>query len=160
MAHQLVKQITTSADSSQNDETFYTELRECLLNLPPLEVMENPITINNIVNHQATDLPLQSKILSDPFNFRHEEIQGYKVIHHKSANELEPWKIVIPRTLLPQLLMWYHLVLGHCGQQRLYHTVRACFHADNLQCPKKCQINKESNKNYGHLPPRVAGLFP
>ena len=60
---------------------------------------------------------------------------------------------------------WYHILLGHCGQQKLYDTVRARFHASNLQkacihtvnwCPHKCQLNK----NYGHLPPQIAGLFP
>ena len=154
-----------------NDEAFHKELHECLLNLPPLEEMDNPITINNIVNHQATDLPLQQKIMSDPVNYQHQEVEGYKVIHSKSPDlEGEPvWKIVIPSTLLPRLLTWYHLVLGHCGQKRLYDTVRARFQAKNLQrscveivnkCPKKCQLNKQSNRIYGHLPPRTAGLLP
>ena len=159
-------------ESFQNKEVFYKELQECLLNLPPLKEMDNPITINNIVNHQATDLPLQQKIIADPVNYQHQEIKGYEVIHLRSPNvKGEPiWKIVIPSTLLPRLLTWYHLVLGHCGQQRLYNTVCTRFHANNLQraccietvnrCPKNCQLNKQSNKNYGHLPPRTAGLFP
>ena len=63
----------------------------------------------------------------------------------------------------------YHLVLGHYRQQRLYNTVHARFQANNLQkvcietvnqCPMKCQLNKQSNKNYSHLPPRTAILFP
>ena len=159
-----------SLDTNQNNETFYIELRECLLNLPPLDVMDNPITINNIVNHQSSDLSLLNKVITDSHDFRHEEIEGYEVVHFRTFDEgSEIWKIVIPPTLLPQLLKWYHLVLGHCGQQRLYQTVKARFHANNLQrkcndtitnCPQKCQLNKQSNKNYGHLPPRAAGLFP
>ena len=146
---------------SQNDESFYEELGECLLNLPSLEEMENPITINNIVNHQATDLSLQQKIMSKPDFFRHEELQGFKIIHARTRTD-RIWKIAIPNTLLPQLVTWYHLVLGHCGQQRLYDTINARFRANNLQktcievvnrCPNKCQMNKHSNKNYGHLPP-------
>ena len=153
-------------DNNYNDESFYQELQECLMNLPPLEEMDNPITINNIVNHQSTDLPLQRKILSDPHHYQHIEIEGYEVIHSGSDTE---WKVCIPSTLLPQLLTWYHLILGHCGQQRLYDTVRARFSADNLQklcietvnkCPKRCQFNKQSNRSYGHLPPRTAGLLP
>ena len=154
-----------------NDESFYQELQECLMNLPPLEEMDNPITINNIVNHQATDLPLQRKILTDPQHHQHFEIEGYEVIHTRAPvmDREEIWKIAIPSTLLPQLLTWYHLILGHCGQQRLYNTVKARFHLPNLQkrcseiverCPQKCQLNKQSNKHYGHLPPRAAGLFP
>merc|ERR1712025_1222864 len=46
-----------------NDNRFYQELRECLLNLPPIEVMDNPITINQTINHQATDIPLQRMIM-------------------------------------------------------------------------------------------------
>ena len=41
-------------------ETFFQEaLEECLLNLPKLTTGENPITIRNISNHQARDIPLQ-----------------------------------------------------------------------------------------------------
>ena len=114
-AHDLVMSIFQSADSdnTKNNESFYIELRECLLNLPPLETMENPITINNIVNHQATDLPLQRKIITDPDLFQHEELEGYEVIHTRTSPD-QNWRIAVPRTLLPNLLTWYHLVLGHC----------------------------------------------
>ena len=60
---------TTETSNARNDKLFYIELRECLLNLPSLETMENPITITNIVNHQSTNL-------SDPDMFRHEELEG------------------------------------------------------------------------------------
>ena len=143
IAKDLVAQAIQTTESKiknkskvKNDESFYTELRECLLNLPSLETMDNPITISNIVNHQSTDLPLQRKILSNPNFFRHEELEGYEVIHTRSQED-DIWKIAIPNTLLPQLLTsWYHIVLGHCGQQRLYDTVRAQFQANNLQ--KSC----------------------
>ena len=146
--------IQTTKSITKNGESFYTDLRECLLSLPPLETMDNPITISNIVNHQSTHLPLERKIHSDPNYFQHEELEGYEVIHTRSWED-DIWKITIPNTLLPQLLTWYHIVLGHCGQQRLSDTVRARFQANNLQkscihivnwCPHKCQMNKQSNK--------------
>ena len=85
IAKRIVSQaITTKQLSTRNDESFYIKLRECLLNLPPLEVMENPITISNIVNHQASDLPLQRKILSNPNFFQHQELEGYEVIHTRT----------------------------------------------------------------------------
>ena len=98
-------------------------------------------------------------------------MEDYQVIHTCSFKDglVEVWKIAIPITLLPQLLQWYHLVLGHCGQQRLYNTVKSRFHCPNLlkhcidvvkRCPQQCQLNKQSNKHYGHLPPRTTGLFP
>ena len=84
-ARQILTEALCQADlrssAEDNDESFYTELQECLLNLPPLNVMENPITIRNIVNHQSTDLSLLNKIITDPHNFRHEEMEGYKVIN-------------------------------------------------------------------------------
>ena len=108
-------------------KTFLSEeLRECLLNLPPLNTMDNLLTINNIVNHQSTDLPLLNKIVTEPHNFRHKEMEGYKVVHTRLFKDRsEIWKITIPLTLLPQLLQWYHLVLGQCGQQQLYNTFKA-----------------------------------
>ena len=72
---------TTEQSNFKNDESYYNELGECLLNLPSLEEMENPITITNIVNHQATDLSLQQKIMSNPDFFCHEESEGFEVIH-------------------------------------------------------------------------------
>ena len=93
-------------DVSKNSESFYQELKECLLNLPPLEEMDIPITTNYIVNHQSTDLlPLQRKIIEDPAHFQHQEIEGYEVMHARSPdiNGDPIWKIVIPSTLLPQL---------------------------------------------------------
>ena len=93
------------------------ELRECLLNLPSLDVMDNPITINQIINHQARDIPLQQAIMRDPDNYQHQGMQGYEVIC-KVEPALESdqliWKIVVPERLVGDLLKWYHLVLGHC----------------------------------------------
>ena len=145
-AHRICESIIKEQEqeSYQNKESFYKELQECLLNLPPLKEMDNPITINNIVNHQAADLPLQQKIISDPENYQHQEIEGYEVIHLRSQGigEEPIWKIFVPATLLPRLLTWYHLVLGHCGQQRLYNTVQSrrakacyCYSATRRTCP-------------------------
>ena len=137
-AKDLVAQVLkTNKRSTNNNESSQIKLCKCLLNLPPLEAMDNPITISNIVNHQSTDLPLQRKIISDPHFFCHKEIEGYEVIHTRPRED-DIWKIAIPNMLLPQLLTWYHIVLGHCGQQRLYDTLRARFQANNLQ---KCCVN-------------------
>ena len=81
IAQKFVESIISKQEKEINNESFYKELQECLLNLPPLEEMDNPITTSNIVNHQSTDLPLQQKILSDPAHYQHEEIEEYEVIH-------------------------------------------------------------------------------
>ena len=121
--------------------------------------------------NQKRSLPLQNKIMTNLEHYQYLEIKRYEVIHKRSPdmNGKQVWKNVIPATLLPQLLKWYHLVLGQCGQQQLYNTVCARFHASNLgkacirtvdRCPNKCHTNKQSNKNYGYLPPRVVRLCP
>ena len=79
-ARQIVIDALLQEESEANNKLYYLELQECLLNLPPLEVMDNPITINKIVNHQSTDLPLLNKIITNPYNYKHEEMEGYKVV--------------------------------------------------------------------------------
>ena len=47
--HSEARQIFIDAlhqeEKEYNNKVFYLELEECLLNLPPLNVMDNPITI-------------------------------------------------------------------------------------------------------------------
>ena len=88
-AHKVCESIINeqTTDLINNNESFYQELRECLPNLLPLEEMDNPITTNNIVNHQATNVPLQPKIISDPAHYQHQEIKGYEVICNHSTDK-------------------------------------------------------------------------
>ena len=58
-------------------ESFFLadlEIQECLLNLPPLAELYNPITITNIVNHQSKDLALLRLIVRDPDHYMQETI--------------------------------------------------------------------------------------
>ena len=107
-----------------------TETTECLLNLPSLTEINNPITITNIVNHQVSDLPLQQKIIQDADHYEHQEFQQFDVICFKATND-ELWIIFIPDSLAKDVLTWYHLVLGHCGIDRFYRTVSARFVINN-----------------------------
>ena len=68
-----------------------------------------------------------------------------------------------------EVLKWYHIMLGHCGIQRLYDTVRARFHDDVLHkqcivtvrhCPDGCQRAKDNGRQYGKLPPIYAVYSP
>ena len=72
-------------------------------------------------------------------------------------------EIVLPTPLLMEVLKWYHIMLGHCGTQRLYDTVRERFHADGLHkqyiatvrhCPNEYQREKDNERKYDKLPPR------
>ena len=147
------------------------DLQECLVNLPPLdEEMHNPVTISNIINHQSKDVALIQMVLKDPDHFSHQTIQQKDVIaFHKNPEDRNAWKIVIPNTLVKDVMQWYHVKLGHAGIERLATTVGTRFHISNLRaraeeaihnCPSRCQQFKPVGKGYGHLPPKVAGGSP
>ena len=145
-----------------------TAISECLLNLPPLIKMNNPITITSIVNHQGSDLPLQQKRIQDSDHYEHQEFQQFDVICFKATND-ELWSIGIPESLAKDVLTWYHLVLGHCGMDRLHRNLSARFVINKLKekrisatqgCPDKCQQYTPVGRSYGHLPPRHAKLKP
>ena len=85
-------------------------MKECLINLPPLQEMDNPFTINHIINHQARGIPLQS-IMRDPDNYQQEGMQGIEVICKiDPESDQLIWNIAIPECLVSDLLKWYHLV--------------------------------------------------
>ena len=151
-------------DILDGEKLFQESLEECLLNLPTLNTGENPITIRNIANHQARDIPLQMACRYGN-QYNHREMHNMDVACF-NANPGEQWKIVLLTPLLMEVLKWYHIMLGHCGIQRLYDTVQARFHADGLHkqciakvrhCPNECQIAKDNGRQYVKLPSRDAG---
>ena len=68
--------------------------------------------------------------------------------------------------MIDDTIRWYHLVLGHCGEQRLYDTIRSRFYVPRLRqyCQQfmcqVCQKNKQLGPSYGHLLLRHAPLMP
>jgi hypothetical protein len=92
-------------------------------------------------------------------------INGTDVIVYHYPNR--PWKIVIPESLIEDVILWYHQVLGHCGQQRLYDTIASRFYIPKLQekiqsfkCADNCMQYKQPGRSYGKLPARTARLVP
>ena len=76
-----------------------------------------------------------------------------------------PWKIYLPEELLGDAIRWYHLALGHIGQNRLYDTMSLHLYHPNLKnriedlvsrC-EACQKQKNIPRGHGHVPPRDAG---
>ena len=71
------------------------------------------------------------------------------------------WRIVIPPTMIDEVIRWYHLVLGHPGSQKLYDTINARFFYPGLstlcqqyQCPDDCGMIKNQGRQYGYLAAR------
>ena len=118
----------TEYDFNIDEDAFVSidkdnEVIECLLNLPELQRLLNPINMRNIHNHQRNDQHLMALHHRDPNQYRMEEFSGTEIITITNERHTNP-KIVIPPSLLNDVVAWYHLTLGHPGTQCLYDTIR------------------------------------
>ncbi|GAX12003.1 hypothetical protein FisN_8Lu111 [Fistulifera solaris] len=124
----------------------------------------------NIQQHQQQDQRLY-QLCHDPataWQFPFKQVQEREVICYKPKRDSpeNDWKIALPAALLDKVIVWYHLVLGHCGSTRLYETIGRRFAIPGLKkrCEEfkcsSCQMNKQLGPGYGHLPPRHAALLP
>eukprot|EP00957_Ditylum_brightwellii_P194204 14790559-Ditylum_brightwellii.AAC.1 len=97
--------------------------------------MQNPIMVLIIQQHQFQDLLLNQLQRQQPELFPAKFINGRPLICScNHVNDLEGlWRIVLPTVLVQPVVLWYHVILGHCGTNRLYDTVHACFRAPGLQ---------------------------
>ena len=144
------------------------EIVDCLLNLPSLQQMNNPITMVNLRNHQQADEALLEHERRYPAFYRRKLIGESEIICAVLPNVGEnEWKIFLPNSLVHDAIRWYHLVLGHPGSTRLYDTMKTRFHHPRLsslcmayRCPDNCSMHKNSGAGYGHLAPRHAELMP
>lgn len=159
------QKLTADAFSFTVDEP---ELMEFFLNYPTIEQMQCPIEMLRIQQHQFEDEELNQRRQQQMQNFPVKEVQGRPVICYRQNTNALPgeWKIAIPTSLIDDILHWYHHVLGHCGINRLYDTIRAHFaypklkeRCQNFRCVS-CQMNKALGQGYGELPPRNVELLP
>mmetsp|Transcript_1731 Transcript_1731/g.3813 ORF Transcript_1731/g.3813 Transcript_1731/m.3813 type:complete len:465 (+) Transcript_1731:801-2195(+) len=145
------------------------EMLESFLNHPPLHVMQNPITMANIQQHQLQDVVLIQKSQNEATYMQYPimQVDGRNIICYRAdINRPNEWRIHLPETLVQPVIVWNHLVLGHRGTTSLYNTIVRRFYApglkrkvEALRC-EVCQINKSVNMQYGHLPERHADLVP
>ncbi|CAJ1946505.1 unnamed protein product [Cylindrotheca closterium] len=143
------------------------EMLESFLNHPPLEVMPNPTMMANIQQHQLHDVALIQKSQNAVTWAQHPimQIDNRNVICYcADLNKPNKWRIHLPETLVAPVIVWYHLVLGNQGTTSLYNTIVQRFYApalkrkvESLRC-EVCQVNKNANIQYGHLPERHADL--
>ena len=147
------KELTAPADPEDLfylEDVFYLEpeLYECLLNLPPVSEMDNPLRSESIYVFQLMDHQCQLLHQSDPKHYLKRKIGTFELLTVTLTNERgnsngNMWKIYLPDGLVDGTLRWYHLLLlGHCGTTRLYEKINARFYAQRLsqrckeyQCP-------------------------
>ena len=78
------------------------------------------------------------------------------------------FRILVPDNVLPQLVAWYHTVLGHAGEVNMYRTIGNVYYHRNLereirdqvQVCSACQQFKLPGRGFGHLAPREAYYQP
>ena len=103
-----------------------------------------------------------------PAEFPVKYVQGVPVICRRAGPDdpEKEWKVCLPTAMLQDAAKWYHLILGHAGQQRMYAAMTRMFAhpninwaAKNLKC-NVCQHFKLPGAGYGKLPPKEAILMP
>ena len=142
------------------------ELIECFLNLPTMEKLHNPISLQNIMNHQQQDNDLMQLAQSALLKFPVKIVSDVPLIT-MASKQPDDWKIFIPLSLVNDTLRWYHEMLGHCRSQKLYDMISSRFYYPNLSSLCKnyryninCKQYKQLDQQYGHLPPRNAMVTP
>ena len=135
----------------------------CFLNLPELTFDANPLSMQEIRNHQQQSTALMELSRANPIQLPIHELNDIPIIIILGTVPNQPtlWKICIPESLIHRLLKWSHETLGHCRSDRLYKTVSNRFHCDrlythcrNFQCDINCHQWKGLGQGYGHLPAR------
>ena len=153
-------------------DNFYSiiddnDLLETYLNLPAPNI-QNPLNMKYIHDNQVVDAWLNQKRQENPDQYPIKTIDNYPIICYcKIINAPQNnWKICIPMTLMEGTIQWFHLLLGHAGATKLYHSIRPMFHhpnlkqqIDNFKC-NICQWHKLHGPGYGLLPACTARFAP
>ena len=104
---------------------------DMFLNHPPLEEMQNPITIQNIQQHQFIDDGLNQLHTQDPRRYPTRYVQDRPIICYLPDIENErDWKIALPTQLIEPTIRWYHEmengteILIKVSPTHCYHSVQ------------------------------------
>jgi RNase H-like domain found in reverse transcriptase/Reverse transcriptase (RNA-dependent DNA polymerase)/Integrase zinc binding domain len=156
------------------DQSFYSmvnddiDMRNCFVNLPRHTLAPFILDYKRLEAAQARDARLKMLQTKNPQSFIKQMLaQDVNIICYIPKPN-EQWKLYLPDELLHETVAWYHYVLGHLGQSRLFDTIS--MHLYNSQLKNKvtdyvsrcdeCQRKKQLQRGYGELPPRQAGMHP
>jgi hypothetical protein len=136
-------------DSAQFESAFI----ECFLNYPD-DVNASPLTFANLLQQQQLDQEIQNNPL-----YQDEIFHGTSLKCQVKDNVI---RIVLPEALSQETVAWYHHVLGHCGQERLYRALSTHLYspkikdkiAEYVRTCDSCQRNKNPGVGIGHLAQR------
>ena len=92
----------SEAESHSNIEDN-NELINCFLNLPTMEELPNPISLQNILNHQQQDRNLMNLAQSAPTKFAIRIVSNIPLITHVGKHP-DNWKIFILNSLINDII--------------------------------------------------------
>ena len=126
-----------------------------------------PLDYPLLRSQQLQDTMLLQQQQHNPDKYPTINLDGTELIYFVTTKN-EPWRIVIPNTLLDSIISWYHQILSHIGMTRLYDTISVHFYHSCLkskieafiQSCNICQCTKLPGIGYGHLPPQDALIAP
>ena len=156
----------TSAFSMLEDP----ELVDCFLNFPEVD-QANAFTLDfhRIAAEQQMDVDIQQKRQNDPQHYvdRAFTAGGPQVICYQE-NPGSLIKIMIPISMLHEIVNFYHMSLVHPGMTRLYQTIAQHFMHPNLKAEAEdivrrcdtCQRCKLVGRGHGKMPEREALTVP
>jgi transposase InsO family protein len=146
-------------------------LLDCFLNLPAPEIIRNPVDVQWMQQHQFDDQQLNAQRQNSPLHYPIHNVMDVPLIHFRhdpTDNDELRWKIAIPTTLLDDLIRWFHHILGHAGETRVYDSVRTRYHHPHLKrrivqllstC-ETCRLHKASGAGFGELAERDVAAAP
>ena len=145
-------------ETSDGDTAPAALLAEDLFINYPADLQNFPLEFGNIRQHQQ-----QQPDIANNNNYNDMMFYGtnLKVVTRRGKT-----KIVLPTSLINNSMKWYHHVLGHAGQERLYKSISQHMYCPGLtthvanyvrRCPS-CQRYKNSGRGIGHLAPTLSSL--
>jgi hypothetical protein len=96
-----------------------------------------------------------------PDNYYYEKLDNdvEGIFCYKKYADKDNWKIALPESRVPEVITWFHQVLGHPGKTRLVReTLQQRYYQPQLKGQidkfryEHCQKYKLAGKGYGLLP--------
>ena len=144
------------------------KLFNCFVNLPSPDAVPFVLDYRTIREAQNGDARLKLLREKHPESFADQMLAHDLFVTCYLPKNNKPWKIYLPDEILHPAVQWYHTVLGHLGQSRLYDTMSIHLYNPSLRTKiddfvskcDACQKNKQLTRGFGHTASREASAHP
>ena len=159
---------TLPADSYYSMAIDDDDLLDCFVNLPASSGVPFVLDYKSIADAQLGDARLQDLRQKQPDSFVDQLLAPNTNVVCYIPQPNAPWKIYLPTQLLRSAINWYHLALGHIGQNRLHDSMAQHLYHPDLRSTIEdvvtrcvtCQEEKNVLRGHGQLAPREANAHP